>query len=69
LLRTSDALSASVQANQVLFSLIMFFLVYALLFALFIYMLNKKIKNGPSEDQLQDHRSRHEEMAEAAGKF
>lgn len=69
LLRTSDALSASVQANQVLFSLIMFFLIYALLFALFIYMLNKKIKHGPSEDQLLDHRSRHEEMAEAAGKF
>ncbi|KGE85144.1 MAG: cytochrome ubiquinol oxidase subunit I [Phaeodactylibacter xiamenensis] len=69
LLRTSDALSASVQANQVLFSLIMFFLVYALLFALFIYMLNKKIKHGPSEDQLLDHRSRHEEMAKAAGKL
>lgn len=69
LLRTSDALSEAVQANQVLFSLIMFFLIYSLLFALFIYMLNKKIKHGPSEDALDDHRERHKEMAEAAGRF
>jgi cytochrome d ubiquinol oxidase subunit I len=68
LLRTSDALSVAVKANQVLFSLIMFFLIYSLLFALFIYMLNKKIKHGPSEDALQDHRERHKEMAEAFGR-
>ncbi|MEZ4989646.1 MAG: cytochrome ubiquinol oxidase subunit I [Saprospiraceae bacterium] len=42
LLRTSDALSKVVTANQVLFSLIMFTLIYALLFALFIYLLNKR---------------------------
>lgn len=50
LLRTSDALSKSVQANQVLFSLILFFIVYAILFLLFVYLLNKAIKKGPSED-------------------
>ncbi|MET0392967.1 MAG: cytochrome ubiquinol oxidase subunit I [Chitinophagaceae bacterium] len=48
LLRTSDALSKSVQANQVLFSLILFTLVYAMLFVLFLYLLNKKIKHGPA---------------------
>jgi len=69
LLRTSDALSEAVAANQVLFSLIMFFLIYTLLFGLFIYLLNKKIKHGPAEDSLRDHRSRHEEMAEAAGRI
>lgn len=47
LLRTSDAFSASVSANQILFSLILFTLVYSLLFVLFIYLLNKKIKLGP----------------------
>ncbi|MEM8907420.1 MAG: cytochrome ubiquinol oxidase subunit I, partial [Bacteroidota bacterium] len=41
LLRTSDALSKSVVANQVLFSLIMFTFIYALLFVLFLYLLNK----------------------------
>lgn len=49
LLRTSDALSKTVKANQVLFSLILFTLVYALLLVLFLYLLNKKIKHGPEE--------------------
>jgi cytochrome d ubiquinol oxidase subunit I len=47
LLRTSDALSQSLKTEQVWFSLIMFTLVYALLFVLFLYLLNKKIKHGP----------------------
>ena len=50
LLRTSDALSKSVTANQVLFSLIMFALIYTLLLALFLYLLNKKIQHGPEVD-------------------
>jgi cytochrome d ubiquinol oxidase subunit I len=47
LLRTSDALSNVVKAEQVLTSLILFTLVYASLFVLFLYLLNKKIKYGP----------------------
>ncbi|NCT77074.1 MAG: cytochrome ubiquinol oxidase subunit I [Chitinophagaceae bacterium] len=47
LLRTSDALSATVKAEQVFFSLILFLLVYTTLLALFLYLLNKKIKHGP----------------------
>ncbi len=47
LLRTSDALSQSVKANQVLFSLILFAVVYTTLFILFLYLLNKKISHGP----------------------
>lgn len=47
LLRTSDALSATVKAEQVLFSLILFLVVYTTLFVLFLYLLNKKIKHGP----------------------
>jgi len=50
LLRTSDAFSKSVTANQLLFSLIMFTAVYILLFVIFIYLLNKKIMHGPVED-------------------
>ena len=49
LLRTSDALSKSVTANQVLFSLILFAVIYALLLVLFLYLLNKKIKHGPAD--------------------
>ncbi len=47
LLRTSDALSKSVTANQVLFSLILFLGVYFILFLLFLYLLNRKIQHGP----------------------
>ena len=50
LLRTSDALSKSVHANQVLFSLFLFIFVYGILFILFIYLMNKAIQKGPSED-------------------
>jgi cytochrome d ubiquinol oxidase subunit I len=49
LLRTSDALSNTVTAEQVLFSIMLFGLVYLLLFVLFIYLMNKKIQTGPAE--------------------
>ena len=54
LLRTSDAFSKTVTANQVLFSLIMFMVVYSLLFVLFIYLLNKKIKAGYEHTDKED---------------
>ncbi|MCW3090170.1 MAG: cytochrome ubiquinol oxidase subunit [Ferruginibacter sp.] len=47
LLRTSNALSKTVSANQIIFSLVLFTLVYIILFILFIYLLDKKIKHGP----------------------
>ena len=67
LLRTSDALSAAVTANQVLFSLILFALIYTLLLALFLYLLNKKIKVGPERTERIQHNPRQEGMAEAWG--
>jgi cytochrome d ubiquinol oxidase subunit I len=54
LLRTSDALSKAVTANQVWFSLILFTVVYALLFLLFLYLLDKKIKHGPVDEGRRD---------------
>ncbi len=56
LLRTSDAFSQAVTANQVLFSLILFFFVYALLLVLFVYLLNKKIKHGPYDESEEQDR-------------
>ncbi|QBN18117.1 cytochrome ubiquinol oxidase subunit I [Flavobacterium nackdongense] len=53
-LRTSKGFSQEVSANQILFSLILFLVVYSLLFALFLYSLNKKIKHGPYDDEVQD---------------
>lgn len=66
-LRTSDALSEAVTANQVLFSLILFTVVYALLFILFIYLLNRKIKHGPGDYRDDEHRQRHRLMASMEG--
>jgi cytochrome bd ubiquinol oxidase subunit I len=54
LLRTSDAFSKNVVASQIMFSLILFMLVYSTLFVLFLYLLNKKIKHGPVEMKKPD---------------
>lgn len=50
-LRTSEGFSQEVSANQILFSLILFLVIYTLLFLLFLYSLNKKIKHGPYNEQ------------------
>jgi cytochrome d ubiquinol oxidase subunit I len=47
LLRTSEALSKSVVASQVIGSLLLFGFIYLLLFVLFVYLLNEKIQQGP----------------------
>ena len=65
LLKTSDALSKVVTAEQVLFSLVLFAIIYALLFCLFIYLLNKKIQHGPEAGEMIDQRPLQKEMAKA----
>jgi cytochrome d ubiquinol oxidase subunit I len=55
LLKTSDGLSTSVDPGQILFSLIMFIVIYALLFVLFIFLLDRKIKHGPEGVDYSDH--------------
>jgi len=54
LLRTSEALSKSVSANQILFAIILFTVIYIILFALFIYLMNKKIVHGIDEHETQE---------------
>lgn len=49
LLRISEGLSKSVTANQVFGSIIMFGVVYLFLLMLFLYLLNEKIKHGPTD--------------------
>jgi cytochrome bd ubiquinol oxidase subunit I len=51
-MKTPAGLSAVVKANVVLASLILFTVIYFLLFAVFIYLLNDKIQHGPHEDDL-----------------
>jgi cytochrome d ubiquinol oxidase subunit I len=47
LLRTADAVSPTVTSGEVVASLTMFTIVYLLLFVLFLWVLDRKIKAGP----------------------
>lgn len=47
LMKTKDAFSLVLTRGQVISSLIMFVVMYLLFFALFLLLLDKKIKNGP----------------------
>ncbi len=48
LLRISEGISKKVTAEQVLGSMIMFTVIYFFLFIVFLYMLDKKIRHGPT---------------------
>ena len=52
LMRTGEGVSRSVSAADVVFSLVLFTLIYALLFALFLFLLDSKIKHGPLAEDL-----------------
>ncbi len=54
LLRTADGVSTSIVAGQVQGSLIMFTLIYLLLLVLFLFLLDRKIKDGPEEMKHRD---------------
>ncbi len=58
LMRTSDGISRSVSAGAVVFSLVLFTLIYTLLFALFLFLLNAKITHGPLAEDLAAGRTR-----------
>jgi cytochrome d ubiquinol oxidase subunit I len=53
LMRTAAGVSPSVTAGQVVASLVLFTLIYLLLFVLFIYLLDQKIRHGPLADDLE----------------
>lgn len=46
-LRTADGISTVVSAGEILFSLILFSGLYIALFALFLFLISKKMKKGP----------------------
>ncbi|HBH22548.1 MAG TPA: cytochrome ubiquinol oxidase subunit I [Cytophagales bacterium] len=49
LLRTSEGVSPSITATEVMISLSMFFVVYILLFFVWLYVLDREIKHGPED--------------------
>jgi len=52
LMRTADATSDTVTAGQVLFSLILFTVIYLALFVVFIVLLDQKVRKGPLPEDL-----------------
>jgi len=52
LMRTADGISRSVRGPEVVFSLVLFTLIYLLLLVLFLYLLDQKIAHGPLDDDL-----------------
>lgn len=51
LLKTTDAVSSTLSPGEVLASIVMFALLYAILFVLFLILLNRKIQDGPQEPE------------------
>ena len=51
---TADGVSPVLDTGQLIFSLSMFVGLYALLFALFIFLLNRRIQEGPEELEVVD---------------
>jgi cytochrome bd ubiquinol oxidase subunit I len=55
LLTTTSAVSSSLTSQQVVFSVITFVVMYAILLVLFIYLLNKDIQRGPQPLEEPEH--------------
>jgi cytochrome d ubiquinol oxidase subunit I len=66
LLRTKDAVSRSVPPDQVLGSLVLFSLAYAALFGLWLFVINEKVRHGPTDVEDLPPRTS-ESMIQAAG--
>jgi cytochrome d ubiquinol oxidase subunit I len=67
-LLTRNALSESVDGGEVLGSILMFGFIYALLFWIWIYVLNEKIQNGPQPVRPPDRTTAQSVFAATAGR-
>jgi cytochrome d ubiquinol oxidase subunit I len=67
-LRTNEAFSPHVSAGEVGASLLMFAVIYALLFAVWVYVLNRKIQHGPEAVPAGPEATSAEGLLEAAAR-
>ena len=65
-LLTRDAVSESVRGGEVLTSIVLFGLIYALLFFVWLYVLNDKIQHGPHPVHAPEHTST-QDLLDTAG--
>jgi len=69
LLRTSEAHSEAVRAPHVLGSIILFAVIYALLFAVWLFVLDTKIRQGPEPGGEKPERTRGRDILDAAARL
>jgi cytochrome d ubiquinol oxidase subunit I len=48
-MRTDEAISTVVPAGQILFSILLFSAIYALLFGIWIFLIRHQLNKGPDE--------------------
>jgi cytochrome d ubiquinol oxidase subunit I len=68
MLRTSDGVSKVVSSGEVLGSIVMFAVIYLLLFAVWVFVLDDKIKHGPDEPVAMPEATTAEGLLEAAAR-
>lgn len=61
LLKTEEGVSQNILPSQVIFSITLTAIIYLLIFIMFIYLLDKKIKQGP-EGESEEYRNPYEEI-------
>jgi cytochrome d ubiquinol oxidase subunit I len=66
MLRTDEALSESVTGGMVMSSMVMFGLIYLLLFAVWVFVLNDKIQHGPKPVKLPPDKTTLDGLVESA---
>jgi cytochrome d ubiquinol oxidase subunit I len=69
LLRTSDGLSKAVTAGEVRVSIVIFAVIYLLLFAVWVLVLNDKIQHGPDDASRVPEETTGPGLIEAAGRL
>ena len=57
LMRTQEGVTRNLQPAQVVFSIVLFSLIYLLIFILFIYLLDRKIRHGPETATVEEYRN------------
>jgi len=56
-LKTADAVSLTVSAGEILFSIILFGIIYIFLGALYLYIMGREIKRGPELTNIAEVKS------------
>ena len=69
LLRTKDGVSKTVPADQIAASIVLFSLIYLMLFAVWVYVLDSKIQHGPDEGARAPGRTTPQALLEAASEL